>query len=216
MARNRGRPEAVDRPTLIAAALRLIDSGGIGALTMRRLATDLDVSPMAPYRHAANKEALLRMVAAEVVAGITIPAGGTWETDTEKFFIAFRERLLAHPGVAGLFAGTTFLSETVHEVSEPLLSAILAAGFDPDTAVSLFLACASCSIGSAILVTGVDQVDPAGHTAEPPSPQRHPAVAATIGYLTTDPERRHSAALRAVITGFASLLEAESGGSPKP
>ncbi len=62
MARKRGRPEAVDRPTLIAAALRLIDSGGIGALTMRRLATDLDVSPMAPYRHAENKEALLRMV----------------------------------------------------------------------------------------------------------------------------------------------------------
>ena len=118
MARKRGRPEAVDRPTLIAAALRLIDSGGIGALTMRRLATDLDVSPMAPYRHAENKEALLRMVAAEVVADITIPAGGTWETDTEEFFIAFRERLLAHPGVAGLFAGTAFLSETVHDVAE--------------------------------------------------------------------------------------------------
>ncbi|BBZ67657.1 TetR family transcriptional regulator [Mycolicibacterium insubricum] len=214
MARKRGRPEAVDRPTLIAAALRLIDSGGIGALTMRRLATDLDVSPMAPYRHAENKEALLRMVAAEVVADITIPAGGTWETDTEEFFIAFRERLLAHPGVAGLFAGTAFLSETVHDVAEPLLATILAAGFDPDTAVSLFLACASCSIGFAVLVSGVDQVDAAAHTAEPPSAQRHPAIAATIGYLTTDPERRHVAALRAVITGFAGLLDSGSGGSP--
>jgi AcrR family transcriptional regulator len=148
MARTRGRPEAVDRPTLIAAALRVIDTEGIGALTMRRLATELGVSPMAPYRHVASKEELLRVVAAEVVARIEVPAGGCWDADLERFFEIFRERLLHHPGVAGLFAGTTFLSEVVYEVSEPILASLLAAGFDPDTAVSLFLACATCSIGS--------------------------------------------------------------------
>ena len=203
IARARGRPEAVDRATLITAALRVIDTEGIGALTMRRLATELGVSPMAPYRHVASKEELLRVVAAEVVARIEVPAGGSWETDLERFFGIFRERLLDHPGVAGLFAGTTFLSEVVYEVSEPILASLLAAGFDPDTAVSLFHACATCSIGSAILASGTEHAPANVSAAEPPSPQRYPAVAAIIDHLTRDPERRHTEALHAIIAGFA-------------
>ena len=203
MARTRGRPEAVDRATLITAALRVIDTEGIGALTMRRLATELGVSAMAPYRHVASKEELLRVVAAEVVARIEVPAGGSWESDLEQFFAIFRERLLDHPGVAGLFAGTTFLSEGVYEVSEPILASLLAAGFDPDTAVSLFLACATCSVGSAVLASEVEDAPADVSAAERPSPQRHPAVAAIFHHLATDLERRHTTALRAVIAGFA-------------
>jgi AcrR family transcriptional regulator len=203
MTRTPGRPEAIDRATLIAAALRVIDSGGIGTLTMRRLATELGVSPMAPYRHVASKEELLRVVAEEVVARIEVPAGASWQTDLERFFVIFRERLLDHPGVAGLFAGTTFLSEVVYEVSEPILASLLAAGFDPDIAVSLFLACATCTIGSAVLASGAEHAPADGTAAEPPSPQRYPAVSAIFDHLAKDPERRHTAALRAVIAGFA-------------
>ncbi|MFE2069229.1 TetR/AcrR family transcriptional regulator [Streptomyces sp. NPDC059467] len=51
---------------IYAAALRLIDEDGVEALTMRKLATELDANPMSLYHHVPNKEAVLRGVAKTV------------------------------------------------------------------------------------------------------------------------------------------------------
>lgn len=49
---------------LIRAALAILRSDGIAALTLRAAARKAGVSPMAPYRHFADKDALLAAVAA--------------------------------------------------------------------------------------------------------------------------------------------------------
>src|SRR3954452_20755635 len=120
MAGSRGRPEAVDRQTLIAATLRMIGVHGIDAVTMRGLAAELGASPMAAYRHVGSKEELLRVAAAAGGRGIEVDPTPSWQDDLPAFFMIFYERLLAHPGVAGLFAGPAFLSDVVYEVSEPM------------------------------------------------------------------------------------------------
>ncbi|RPE38541.1 TetR family transcriptional regulator [Streptomyces sp. Ag109_O5-1] len=51
---------------IYAAALRLIDEDGVEALTMRKLATELDANPMSLYHHVPNREAVLRGVAKTV------------------------------------------------------------------------------------------------------------------------------------------------------
>ncbi|MEZ4401061.1 MAG: helix-turn-helix domain-containing protein [Kofleriaceae bacterium] len=51
---------------LVEAALATIDRAGVDALTLRELARQLGVSPGAPYRHFADKDALLAAVAADV------------------------------------------------------------------------------------------------------------------------------------------------------
>ncbi|GHE15832.1 TetR/AcrR family transcriptional regulator [Streptomyces alanosinicus] len=53
---------------IYAAALRLIDADGVEALTMRKLATELDANPMSLYHHVPNKEAVLCGVARMVGA----------------------------------------------------------------------------------------------------------------------------------------------------
>ncbi|SES00905.1 transcriptional regulator, TetR family [Streptomyces sp. yr375] len=53
---RRGR---LNRRLVLAAAVALVDREGLAALTMRRLATDLGVEPMAIYRYTAGKEALV-------------------------------------------------------------------------------------------------------------------------------------------------------------
>jgi AcrR family transcriptional regulator len=50
----------VNRGTIISAALDLVGREGIGALTMRRLATEMGTKPMTLYYHVPNKEALLQ------------------------------------------------------------------------------------------------------------------------------------------------------------
>ena len=49
----------LNRHRVLQAAVTLADEIGIGPLSMRRLAQELDVVPMALYKHVANKEELL-------------------------------------------------------------------------------------------------------------------------------------------------------------
>lgn len=51
------------RLDLIKAAEKRIQKGGLGALSLRSLAADCGVTPMATYHHFANKEALLVQIA---------------------------------------------------------------------------------------------------------------------------------------------------------
>src|SRR5213082_2852259 len=57
--RHRGRPPTIDRKAVLETAIRLLDAEGVEALTMRRLASELGVSVMAPYRHVGSQDELL-------------------------------------------------------------------------------------------------------------------------------------------------------------
>ena len=54
--RPRGRPPTIDREAVLDTAIRLLDAEGVEALTMRRLASELGVSAMAPYRYVGSKD----------------------------------------------------------------------------------------------------------------------------------------------------------------
>ncbi|WP_433669208.1 TetR/AcrR family transcriptional regulator [Nocardia sp. CA-136227] len=52
------------RTVLLDSALRLLDAGGVEAVTLREVGSGAGVSHNAPYKHFANKNALLAAVAA--------------------------------------------------------------------------------------------------------------------------------------------------------
>jgi AcrR family transcriptional regulator len=64
----------------VRAAVTLADQIGMESLTMRRLAQELDVVPMALYKHVPNKEQLLDGMVDVIVAEIHLrdptPTGG--------------------------------------------------------------------------------------------------------------------------------------------
>ena len=66
---------ALTREQVLAAALQIIDEGGVEALTMRRLGQALDRNPMGIYRHAADKDALLDGVVEYVVSELVVSRG---------------------------------------------------------------------------------------------------------------------------------------------
>lgn len=53
------------RHTLVSKAVEIVANGGIEQLSLRALAREIGVSQAAPYRHFADKEALLAAIAAE-------------------------------------------------------------------------------------------------------------------------------------------------------
>ena len=64
------------RTDVVARALAVLDTHGLGDLTMRRLGAELGVQPSALYHHFATKQLLLAAVADEILARGTRAATG--------------------------------------------------------------------------------------------------------------------------------------------
>lgn len=64
------------RERLVRAAIALADTEGRGALSMRRLAAELGVGPMALYRHVPDKEELVRLMADTAFGAEPLPEPG--------------------------------------------------------------------------------------------------------------------------------------------
>src|SRR5882724_10468761 len=66
-------PVELNRDEIVTAACRLINRVGVDSFTMRGLATELQFSPMAAYRHVNNKEDLLVMAVDSVLSRVELP-----------------------------------------------------------------------------------------------------------------------------------------------
>src|SRR6187431_1791712 len=89
---------ALNRQRVLEAAVTLADEVGIEALSMRRLANELGVVPMALYKHVANKEQLLDGMVDVLVSEIEPPAPGlAWKAALREQVLTARRALLGHP-----------------------------------------------------------------------------------------------------------------------
>jgi AcrR family transcriptional regulator len=68
-----GKRTPLSRELITNTALEVVNREGLGALSMRRLAQELDVWPMSMYRHFRDKEELLDAVAAAGAEGVALP-----------------------------------------------------------------------------------------------------------------------------------------------
>lgn len=67
-ARAQRRSDALSRPRIVAAAIGILDTGGVDALTFRALAHDLATGAGAIYHYVANKGELLAAAASDLLA----------------------------------------------------------------------------------------------------------------------------------------------------
>jgi DNA-binding transcriptional regulator YhcF (GntR family)/AcrR family transcriptional regulator len=75
--RPAGAPkQALSRRHVLRTAIAIADVEGLDALTMRRLASELDVGPMSLYRHVANKDELVAQMADETFGEPELPDPG--------------------------------------------------------------------------------------------------------------------------------------------
>jgi len=92
---------------IVDAALRLGAKIGFEALTMRALADELGVSPMATYYHVPNKQALIELVIDAVLAKVEIPPPdfGDWDDRLYELHVRTTEVLSRYPGLEALIYG---------------------------------------------------------------------------------------------------------------
>jgi TetR/AcrR family transcriptional regulator, tetracycline repressor protein len=127
--------ERLRRDVVTERALTLADAEGIEAVTIRRLATDLGVTPMALYWHFQDKERLLDGVAELVLSEVTLPADDEsrpWEERLREVLDQLLAVLAAHPAVTDVVKSRILQSEPGLELTERVLALLRGAGFSPE------------------------------------------------------------------------------------
>jgi TetR/AcrR family transcriptional regulator, tetracycline repressor protein len=99
------RREPLTRERVIETALRLMDTEGLDAVTMRRIGRELGVEAMSLYHHVEDKEDILDGICERVMAEFEFPEPAEdWEENCRRGARAWRRLLQAHPEVMRLFA----------------------------------------------------------------------------------------------------------------
>ena len=95
--------EPLSRARVLKAAVELADTGGIAALSMRKLGHALGVEAMSLYNYVANKEEILDGIIDLVLGEIAVPdATEAWKTALRKRAYSTREVYRRHPWAIGM------------------------------------------------------------------------------------------------------------------
>ncbi|MFJ4925690.1 TetR/AcrR family transcriptional regulator [Streptomyces sp. NPDC088736] len=147
------RPEPPDRPVpaplsrdrIVRAAIRLADADGLDAVSLRKVATALDVRPMRLYGYIAGKEELLDLMVDVVHAEIR-PAGDGRREVLRSLAESTRRAAHAHEWLADLLGGRPQLGPQALATGESVVAAL--DGVDLDDIMPVVAAVNAYAIGA--------------------------------------------------------------------
>ncbi len=117
------------RAQLQDAALAIVDSEGLAALSMRSLAAALGTGPMTLYNYVRDRDDLDALVVEAVMAEVRLPRDGAdWRRDVRAIVEATWRAVRRHPNVIPLALTRRTLHETTLEWAETLLCALKRGG----------------------------------------------------------------------------------------
>ena len=126
-----GRPR-LSRHAVTEQALKLADADGLDALTIRKLAQHLGVTPMALYWHFRSKEDLLEGVAEQVWGelDVNVDPRAPWWAQLQGLLESLVRVLRAHSAAAQLLLEHEKRNEAALRATEITLEILRDAGFD--------------------------------------------------------------------------------------
>ena len=160
----------LNRERVLRAAVAVADEGGLAALTIRSLAQELGVKPMAVYHYVANKDEILDGIVDIVFGEIELPAAeDDWRTGMQRRAASARQVLKGHSWAIGLLESrTTPGHETLHH-HDRILDTLLNAGFSLELTAHAYALIDSYVYGFALQEAGLpfDGPDTVADVAEP-------------------------------------------------
>ena len=127
------------RAVVVERALQLADADGLEALTIRKLAADLGVTPMALYWHFRSKDELLEGLAERIWSEIDVNADNAapWAPQLRGLLESLLRVLRAHPAGSAVLLHSEKQGEAWANAAEVTLELLRSAGFDPDMASAI-------------------------------------------------------------------------------
>ncbi|WP_331766188.1 TetR/AcrR family transcriptional regulator C-terminal domain-containing protein [Embleya sp. NBC_00896] len=123
----------LSRDRVLRAAVALADEIGIESLSMRKLAQQLGVVPMALYKHVANKEQLLDGMVDVVVGEVDPPVRGSdWKSAVRQRILSARRTLRRHRWASQVIESRTTPTPVVLEYMDSMIGMFRDGGFSVD------------------------------------------------------------------------------------
>ena len=132
------RRTRLSRPLVLQAAVALADQDGFDGFSMRRLAQELGVVPMALYKHVANKDELLDGMVDIVFGEIESPTiDDDWRSAMRRRAVSVREALKRHSWAIGLMETRAPGPVNLHN-HNAVMGCLREAGFSFKTAIHAY------------------------------------------------------------------------------
>ena len=134
---KRSKPPVLTEDQIVDAALSVIRSEGLEALSMRRLSRELGRSAMAAYWYVEDKQQLLNLVAKKMLAEVPLPDAdsGTWDERLRQVIADIDAKLREHPGIAEILLQR--MVSTDRRLMNGIFEILISAGLDgPETFLS--------------------------------------------------------------------------------
>lgn len=182
---------------VVSTALRLMEDGGPDACSIRGVAKELGVGPMALYTYFRSKDDLFDAVRNHLLAELPAPPEDEpWPDQVRAVCRELRLLMLQHPALTRLLAARPLSGHETAAAAERLLKVLRDAGFEPDTAARTHTTLFTFVLGA---TTWEIQL-----AAEKQDPDRNRRLRATMESL--------SAADYPTVVELARELAATSGG----
>jgi TetR/AcrR family tetracycline transcriptional repressor len=224
--------QETERPRLSKAAvvergLAIGDAEGLEAVTIRRLAADLGVTPMALYWHFRNKDELLAGLADRVWSeiDINVDAAAAWPDQLRGLLESLVQVLRGHPAATGLLLeGEKRTSDAAQAAIEVTLEVLHQGGLNPEYAASI----ARSALFTGIMLVmsepgkepGMSPAEQAEHARQMRvrlallPPDRFPRTIEAAGPLTAcdDPEFHYRFGIDMFIAGVRAMAAQQPDG----
>jgi AcrR family transcriptional regulator len=217
--RDRPAKAPLSENAVVDAALAILKTDGLEAVTMRRVAAALDTGAASLYVYVSGREGLLQAMLDRVTATIELeaPDPPRWRAQLHALLQRMRQALVAHPGIAAMTLANPPTTEAVLRLTENLLGILLAGGLDPQDAAwagDIFVLVATAVAreddvrhprGRSDDGERREQVDQLYRTLASLPPDRFPLIAAHAAQMVAgDGDERFCFAIDVVIDGVVA------------
>jgi AcrR family transcriptional regulator len=127
-------PLSVD--AIVDAALAILRSDGLEALSMRRVAAALDTGAGSLYVYVSGREGLLQALFDRIIGGVALetPDPERWRAQLHALLLRLRDALVRHPGMAATTMVDPPRTDVAMRLLENLFGILLAGGLDAQNA----------------------------------------------------------------------------------
>jgi AcrR family transcriptional regulator len=177
---------------VLETALALLDGEGVEALTMRRLASELGVSPMTPYRYVGSKDELLLVLVDRLAARLVYPPRPSNPKDAMLvLWSTIYDSLARHSWVPEVLARRRLMAPSVLGAIEEIHAALSNAGLSVEAAARAYRLMWNFTLGSLLVRAGAtsERTSQQRELRGAPDPRRYPMLAAAAAAWTAMHDR---------------------------
>jgi AcrR family transcriptional regulator len=178
------RRDPLTQEAIVDAALAMLDTAGLDALSMRRVARTLGTTAGALYWHVGSKDGLLDLVFDRIIGEQPVPDPNPdrWQEQVKEVGRTMRATILRHRDVVRLSIGRLPMGPSALRYADRLVAVLRAGGLPPQLAVH----------GHQLLISIVNgfAIDETGEGGHPPTDQPPPDAATARDYLAALPRDR--------------------------